>query len=118
MMTAYKQNQLRWGCIMTVALTMGLLALYLSAWFAVPFLALVFVIPFVLKGIICPKCGTPVTYQGTFFGVRGHLYFGMTGEGGRWGPARAHRIFWLPLRVWGTHIQAREGNLVCRHGCC
>jgi hypothetical protein len=58
---------------MVVELTIGLLALYLSNWFAVPavpFLALVFVIPFVLKGIICPKCGTPVTYQGTFFGVR------------------------------------------------
>jgi hypothetical protein len=55
---------------MTVELTIGLLALYLSAWFAVPFLALVFVIPIVLKGIICPKCGTPVTYQGTFFGLR------------------------------------------------
>jgi hypothetical protein len=55
---------------MVVELTIGLLALYLSAWFAVPFLALVFFMPFVLKGIICPKCGTPVTYQGTFFGVQ------------------------------------------------
>jgi hypothetical protein len=55
---------------MVVGLTIGLLALYLSNWFAVPFLALVFVIPVVLEGIICPKCGTPVTYQGTFFGVR------------------------------------------------
>jgi hypothetical protein len=70
LMTAYRQNQLTWACIMVVELTIGLLALYLSAWFAVPFLALVFFMPFVLKGIICPKCGTPVTYQGTFFGVR------------------------------------------------
>jgi hypothetical protein len=34
---------------MVVELTIGLLALYLSNWFAAPFLALVFVISFVLK---------------------------------------------------------------------
>ena len=69
-MTAFRQNQLTWACIMVVELTIGMLALYVSTWFAVPFLALVFVIPIALKGIVCPKCGTPVTYQGTFFGVQ------------------------------------------------
>ena len=69
-MTAYRQNQLAWACIMIVELTIGLLALYLSNWFAVPFLALVFAIPLVVKRIVCPKCGTPVIYQGTLFGFR------------------------------------------------
>jgi hypothetical protein len=69
-MTAYRRNQVVWTCIMMVSLTMGLLALYVSTWFLVPFFGMVFVIPYVLAGIVCPKCGTAVTYQGTFFGVR------------------------------------------------
>lgn len=56
--------------MMTVELTILALGLYVSNWFIVPFLALVFVGRFALRGIDCPKCGTPVTYQGTFFGVR------------------------------------------------
>jgi hypothetical protein len=70
LMTAYRRNRLTWACIVVVELTIGLLTLYLSKWFAVPFLALAFLLPLMLKGIICPKCGTPVTYQGTFFGAR------------------------------------------------
>ena len=68
--TAYKRIVLAWACITVVELTILLLALYLSNWFAVPFLALVFAIPFVLKRIVCPKCGTPITYQGTYGGIR------------------------------------------------
>jgi hypothetical protein len=69
-MSPYRQNLLTWVCIITVECIIGLMAMYLSKWFAVPFLVLIFVIPRVLKGIVCPKCGTPVTYQGAFFGVR------------------------------------------------
>ncbi len=67
-MTTYRQNQIAWASIIVVGLSVGLLALYVSTWFLIPFFAMVFVIPRVLKGIDCPKCRTPVTYQGTFFG--------------------------------------------------
>jgi hypothetical protein len=40
-MTVYRQNQLAWAGIMIVELTIGLLAMYLSTWLALPFLALV-----------------------------------------------------------------------------
>ena len=55
---------------MAVELTLGAMGLYLWKWFLVPFFVLIFVIPFVLKRITCPNCGTPVTYQGTFAGMR------------------------------------------------
>jgi hypothetical protein len=69
-MTARKRVLAAWAFIMIVELAILLMALYVSTWFAVPFLAAVFVIPSVLKRIVCPKCGTPVTYQGTLYGIR------------------------------------------------
>jgi hypothetical protein len=72
-MTAYRKHLLAWACIVAVELTIGTLGLYISKWFLVPFLALIYAIPFVLKGITCPNCGESVTYQGAVFGrpVRG-----------------------------------------------
>jgi hypothetical protein len=69
-MTAYKRNVLTWACFMAIQLSAILLALYLSNWFLVPLVAAMFVIPSILRRIVCPKCGTPVTYQGTFAGIR------------------------------------------------
>ena len=68
--TPYRRNLLTWVCIIAVELTIGALGIYLSKWFLVFFILFIFAIPFVLKGIVCPKCGTPVTYQGTFAGYR------------------------------------------------
>lgn len=51
---------------------MGALAIYFSEWFLVPFFLLIFVVPHILKGIVCPKCRTPVTYQGSVSGFRIH----------------------------------------------
>lgn len=69
-MTAYRRNLLTWAAIITIELTIGAMGLYLSNWFLVPFFLLVFAIPVALRGIVCPKCKTPVTYQGTFAGRR------------------------------------------------
>jgi hypothetical protein len=70
-MTAYQRNVRAWVIIMSVALSIGLLALYVSNWFILPFFGWTLIVPhLLLKGIDCPKCGTPVTYQGTFFDFR------------------------------------------------
>jgi ribosomal protein S27AE len=55
---------------MIAVLTLSLLSLYVSNWFLLPFFALIFSAQFLLKRIVCPNCGTPVTYQGTFAGFR------------------------------------------------
>jgi hypothetical protein len=68
--TAYRKNLLTWACVIAVELTIGALGIYLSKWFFLPFFLLIYAIPFVLRGIVCPKCGTPVTYQGTLAGFR------------------------------------------------
>jgi RNase P subunit RPR2 len=69
-MTAYKKNLLSWAVIMTVGLSAGLASLYVSAWFLVAVAAVVYIPQFFLERIVCPNCGTPVTYQGTLFGKR------------------------------------------------
>jgi hypothetical protein len=69
-MTAYKRNLFAWACIMIVGLTLIALSLYVSTWFLAPFFGIVFFAQFVLKRIVCPKCGTPVTFQGKIAGVR------------------------------------------------
>jgi hypothetical protein len=69
-MTVYRQNQLRWACIMVVELTIGMLALYVSAWFAVPFLALVFVIPSALKGLFALSAERRLPIKGDFSACR------------------------------------------------
>lgn len=72
-MTAYKKNLLAWAITMTAGFVLIGAALELSQWFIVPFLALIYVPQFFLEKIVCPKCGTPVTYQGTVLGkpIRG-----------------------------------------------
>lgn len=65
-MSAYKKFVQAWIFIMSMALGFGALGLYLSPWFLAPFFATVLFVPRVLlKGIVCPNCGTPVTYQGS-----------------------------------------------------
>jgi len=72
-MTAYKKNLWTWACIMVVELSLGFAALYISNWFVVPFFMVIYTIRFVLERIVCPNCGTSVTYQGILFGkeIRG-----------------------------------------------
>ncbi len=55
---------------MTVGLALIAAALELSHWFFVPFVVFIYVPQFFLERIVCPKCGTPVTYQGTILGKR------------------------------------------------
>ena len=69
-MTAYRKNLLAWIAIMATGLTLGLAGLYVSQWFLVAFILFIYIPQFLLERITCPKCGTPVTYQGTFFGKR------------------------------------------------
>jgi hypothetical protein len=64
-MSAYRKFVQAWLFIISVELGFGAFGLYLSPWFFVPFFATLFVVPRVLKGIDCPNCGTPVTYQGS-----------------------------------------------------
>jgi hypothetical protein len=70
-MSAYRKFIQAWIIIMSVALASGVLGLYLSPWFLVPFFAAVVVLPHaLLKAIVCPSCGTPVTYQGSLGGFK------------------------------------------------
>jgi hypothetical protein len=69
-MTAYRRNQLAWACIMIVAFAFILLSLYLSKWFLLPLFAMMTSVQFLLNRIVCPKCGTPVTYQGSVAAFR------------------------------------------------
>jgi rubredoxin len=69
-MTAFRKNVFAWACLMGASFLFGLGALYLSEFFLVPFFALIFSAKFVLDRITCPNCGTSVTYQGTFAGVK------------------------------------------------
>lgn len=69
-MTAYKKNLVAWVVIMTVGLSLIWAFVEVSAWFTLPFALFIYVPQFFLEKITCPKCGTPVTYQGTFSGKR------------------------------------------------
>jgi hypothetical protein len=69
-MTAFRKNVFAWACIMGAIFLFGLGALYLSEFFLVPFFALILSAKFVLDRITCLNCGTSVTYQGTFAGVK------------------------------------------------
>lgn len=55
---------------MGVGLTLIWGALEVSQWFVVAFFAFIYIPQFFLEKITCPKCGTPVTYQGSIFGKR------------------------------------------------
>jgi len=69
-MTAYRKNILTWVCIITVELIIGACGIYESKWFLAPFFMLILLVPAILRKIVCPNCGTPVTYQGTVAGLR------------------------------------------------
>jgi len=69
-MTAYRRNIVAWVCIIALELLIGISAIYISNWFIVPFLIIIYTIQFILERITCPNCGTPVTYQGTIAGIR------------------------------------------------
>jgi hypothetical protein len=67
----YQKSIRAWIVIVAVGLFIGLGGLYVSNWLLVPFVAWAILGPrILLKDIACPKCGTPVTYQGTYFGAR------------------------------------------------
>lgn len=68
--TIYQKNLIAWLCIMSLCFLFGILFLYVSIWFMLPFFAVVGGAPFFLNKIRCPNCGTPVTYQGTIAGLR------------------------------------------------
>jgi hypothetical protein len=71
-MSAYQKNVLAWIVIMTLGLAVALASLYVSTWFLVAFAAIIYGPQFLLKRIACPKCGTPVTYQGSIAGFPIH----------------------------------------------
>ncbi len=63
-MTAYKKNLAAWLAIMISGIFWIALALYVSNWFLVPFIATVFLSRLVLIRVTCPNCGTPLIYEG------------------------------------------------------
>jgi hypothetical protein len=63
-MTPYKKKLLAWFCVMVLALSMGILLVYVSVWFVLPFFGIVFSGHLFLKKISCPQCGEPLTYAG------------------------------------------------------
>ena len=67
-MTAYKKLILLWAIVMFNFSFWGLLGLYFSAWFVIPAFGSAFVANYYFKDIICPKCNTPVSYQGSIMG--------------------------------------------------
>ena len=69
-MTPYRRFLRTWIYIGSVGLGFGLMAMYLSQWFLIPFVGSVLVLPRALDGIVCPQCGTPMTYQGSLCGFR------------------------------------------------
>src|SRR5512135_2629666 len=70
MMTPYRKNIRAWIIIMSIGFILILSALDVSSWFFVPFAIFTYIPQFFLNRITCPNCGTPVTYQGTFCGLR------------------------------------------------
>lgn len=68
-MSTLRKNILAWLGIMVFGVLFIALALYVSIWFAIPFLAIVAGSNLVLQKIVCPNCGMPVTYQGESRGV-------------------------------------------------
>ncbi len=71
-MSAYTKNVLSWIVLMAVGLSAIAASLYVSAWFLIVLAGVIFGARFVLERIVCPQCGTPVTYQGTLAGMRVH----------------------------------------------
>ena len=63
-MTAVNKNRFAWAGILVASLCFGLGAMYLSAWFVVPFFVNVFGAHLILRGIVCPNCGASLTFEG------------------------------------------------------
>ena len=70
-MTPYRRFLLMWIYIGSAGLGFGIMGLYLSQWFLIPFVVSFLVFPRALDGIVCPQCGTPMTYSDPC-GCRGH----------------------------------------------
>jgi len=68
--TPYRRFVRIWAYVIVAGLALILLFLYVSGWFVVPFFGLIFLIPYFLRNLACPHCGTPLTYQGTWAGTR------------------------------------------------
>ena len=69
-MAPYKTFLRTMVLFVSIELLIGLLILYVSPWFMAPFFGLIYLSPLAFRGIDCPKCGVPLTYQGTFLGIR------------------------------------------------
>jgi hypothetical protein len=69
-MTPYRRYLGAWALIMGVGALFGLASMYLWQWFAVAFLAWIFAAKPILDKVTCPKCGTPLYYNGPRFAER------------------------------------------------
>lgn len=63
-MTTYKRNVSAWAIVIVGGFASILLTVYVSKWFIAPLAVVVYGSHIVLRRIVCPNCGTPVTYEG------------------------------------------------------
>lgn len=63
-MSALNRNRFAWAVIMLTGFCLVLAAMYLSAWFVVPLFAIAFGAHLILRRIVCPNCGAPLTFEG------------------------------------------------------
>lgn len=71
-MTVYRVHILTWIAILVCGLATGLASLYISQWLIILFFGVILSGQFFLNRIVCPVCGTPITYQGRFMGLSLH----------------------------------------------
>src|SRR5690348_2721278 len=69
-MTPYRKYVSTWALITGVGFLLGIASLYLSQWLAVVFFAWIFAAKSILDRVTCPKCGTPLYYNGPRFAER------------------------------------------------
>ena len=70
LVTPFRKNRIAFVGIMAIALLTGLGSLYISEWFAIPFLLIIVFAHRVTNRITCPSCGTPIAHIGKgAFGV-------------------------------------------------
>lgn len=62
--TAYRKNLLAWALFLGVGLALIFIAVYISNWFVVPLVGLALGAHLVFDRIRCPRCNTPLTYEG------------------------------------------------------
>jgi len=63
-MSPRNQYLLTWLTFMASALLLALGGIYFSNWFAIPFFGSVIVASIKLRQIVCPKCSTPLAFDG------------------------------------------------------